>query len=160
MQVSPLPEAVSSPAAAEHDGKLYVIGGALSNEQATDKVHCYNPDTNTWTRRASMPHALSGISAVVLHEYIYVVGCLSPIVYRYCPATDKWGQMESMGSTRALCSATVCCDKIYVTGGENQPNNPIDSAECYDPVTNRWTPCYSVPYPVKLHGCVTISKRL
>ncbi len=151
---------MSSPAAAVYEGMLYVIGGALSNESATDKVHCYDPLNKTWTPRKPMPQALSGISAVVLDEYIYIVGCLSRIVYRYCPATDTWGQVASMGNTRALCSATVCCDKIYVTGGENQPNSPIDSVECYDPATNKWTLCHSLPYPVKLHGCVTVCKKL
>ena len=160
LQVSPLPIAVSSPAAAVHEGMLYVIGGALSNETATDKVYCYDPLNKTWTPKARMPNALSGISAVALGEYIYIVGCLSRIVYRYQPATDTWGQVASMSSTRALCSATVCCDKIYVSGGENSPNNPIDSVECYDPVTNRWSPCYRLPYPVKLHGCVTVCKKL
>ncbi|XP_033634823.1 kelch-like protein 24 [Asterias rubens] len=158
--VTPLPDAVSSPAAATYGGRIYVFGGALSNEIATDRVRCYDPETNEWFPRAPMPHALSGIAATVMGDKIYIVGCLSQIVHRYDPLKDSWSQVTSMRRTRALCSAAVCDDKLYVTGGEDQPNSLTDTMECFDPVTNRWAPCYGLPYPLKLHSCVTIIKRL
>ena len=139
---------------------LYVFGGALSNEVATDRVRCYNPKTNEWLTRAPMPHALSGIAARVMGDKIYIVGCLSQIVHRYDPLSDAWGQVASMRRTRALCSAAVFDDKLYVAGGEDQPNSLTDSMECFDSVYNKWTPCYGMPYPVKLHSCVTIIKQL
>ena len=160
VQVTPLPDAVSSPAAATYGGRIYVFGGALSNEIATDRVRCYDPETNEWFPRAPMPHALSGIAATVMGDKIYIVGCLSQIVHRYDPLKDSWSQVTSMRRTRALCSAAVCDDKLYVTGGEDQPNSLTDTMECFDPVTNRWAPCYGLPYPLKLHSCVTIIKRL
>ncbi|XP_022105276.1 kelch-like protein 24 [Acanthaster planci] len=159
-EVAPLSEAVSSPAAVSHDGKVYVFGGALSDEIATDKVRCYDPKFNRWLTCAPMPHALSGIAARVMGDKIYIVGCLSQTVHRYDPATDTWGQVTSMRCTRALCSAAVCDDKLYVNGGEDQPNSLTDTMEQYDPISNRWTPCYSLPYPVKLHNCVTLIKRI
>ncbi|XP_033114956.1 kelch-like protein 24 [Anneissia japonica] len=159
-QVAPLSEALSSPAVVTFQGKIYVLGGALTGESASNKVRCYEPSTNTWTEVAPLPHALSGIAAVTVNEYIYVVGCLSQIVHRYNPKTNLWSQVESMFSTRALCAATVCNDRIYVVGGESQPNTPIDNVECYDPVSDRWTQCQSLPYPIKLLGCVTVTKRV
>ncbi|XP_071964808.1 kelch-like protein 24 [Antedon mediterranea] len=159
-KVAPLTEALSSPAAVIFRGNIYVLGGALTGESASNKVRRYDPQLNSWDEVAPLPHALSGIAAVTLNDYIYVVGCLSRIVHRYDPKTNTWSQVESMYSTRALCAATVCNDKIYVVGGESQPNSPIDTVECYDPVLNRWTPCQKLPYPIKLLGCVTVTKRV
>ncbi|XP_070542952.1 kelch-like protein 24 isoform X2 [Ptychodera flava] len=158
-EVKPLLEAVSSPAIVTCCGKVYVLGGSVSNEATTDKVQCYDPRTDMWTYVVSMPHNLSCISAVVLKGLIYVVGCVSTIVHCYNPDSDSWRQIESMHHKRASCAATVCNGKLYVTGGESQPNSPIDSMECYDPTTDCWTILPSLPYPVKLQGCVTISKR-
>ncbi|XP_077988753.1 kelch-like protein 24 [Glandiceps talaboti] len=158
-EVKPLLDAVSSPAIVTCGGNVYVLGGSVSNEVATEKVQCYNPTTDTWKLVASMPHALSCISAVVLKGFIYVVGCLSTIVHCYNPDTDSWRQVECMNYKRASCAATVCNGKLYVTGGENQPNSPIDSMECYDPVSDSWTVLPKLLYPVKLQGSVTVSRK-
>nr|XP_006812423.1 PREDICTED: kelch-like protein 24-like [Saccoglossus kowalevskii] len=158
-QVKSLLEAVSSPGIVTCDGKIYVLGGVTSNDIATDKVQCYDPKTDNWTLVAPMPHCLACISVEVLRGCIYVVGCVSKIVHCYNPETDSWRQVECMNSQRASCAATVCNGKLYVTGGESQPNSPVDTMECYDPVTNVWTVLPTLPYSVKLQGCVTVSKK-
>ncbi|XP_072167277.1 kelch-like protein 24 [Diadema setosum] len=159
--LEPLPNAVSSPATIVYGNKLYVFGGALANGTPTDIVHSYDLDgSGLWEPRARMPHAFSGITAVALGTHIYIVGSVSTVVHRYDPALDAWSQAEDLTNTHALCGATVCAGKIYVTGGENKPNSPISGVEGYDPTTNRWSPCNRLPYPIRLHGCASVIKRI
>lgn len=33
----------------------YIVGGLTDNGVVTDKVESYNPTTNTWTTKASLP---------------------------------------------------------------------------------------------------------
>ena len=39
------------------DGKLFVIAGFDGSGMSTDTVEVYDPDTDTWSRRASLPSA-------------------------------------------------------------------------------------------------------
>nr|XP_054756647.1 kelch-like protein 24 [Lytechinus pictus] len=163
-ELEPIPIAVSSPSTVIFGNKLYVFGGALANGTATDLVYSYDLDDasshRSWEARNPMPHAFSGITAVVLESYVYIVGSVSTVVHRYNPVEDSWSQAENMAETHALCGATVCDGKIYVMGGENQPNSPISEVEGYDPTTNRWRPSQNLPYPIRLHGCATVIKRI
>jgi len=44
-----------SPAVTELDGRLYVAGG-YTGSQYYYTMECYNPDTNSWTTKASLIH--------------------------------------------------------------------------------------------------------
>ncbi|MEQ2197744.1 hypothetical protein XENOCAPTIV_002750, partial [Xenoophorus captivus] len=51
---------------------------------------CYDPDTNTWLLRASIPIAKRCITAVSLNNMIYVCGGLTMSIYCYDPTQDNW----------------------------------------------------------------------
>jgi hypothetical protein len=59
---------------------LYVIGGSTSNSDPyapLGKVQVYNPATNTWTTKASLPHVVAGYGnngAQVIDSLVYVPG--------------------------------------------------------------------------------------
>jgi len=38
----------------ELDGKLYVVGGYNSQNQALDSMECYDPDSNSWGSKAPL----------------------------------------------------------------------------------------------------------
>lgn len=65
---------VSSFGAASYKKKLYVIGGGPNGKLATDKTQCYDPETNNWSLKSSMPVEAKCINATSFHDHIYVVG--------------------------------------------------------------------------------------
>lgn len=74
LQAAPLLVHVSSFAATSHKKKLYVIGGGPNGKLATDKTQCYDPSTNKWSLKSSMPVEAKCINAVSFRDRIYVVG--------------------------------------------------------------------------------------
>src|SRR5712691_6086847 len=82
-------------------GKVYVVGGfQQSLPFITPAVEEYEPATDTWRQRASLPSGLhhAGIGAV--NDRIYIIGGFelslfsiwSPVtsVYEYDPVFDRW----------------------------------------------------------------------
>ena len=61
-------------ASAVHEGKLYMLGGSGPRLVATNRCDVYDPETNTWTRLADMPQALSHTNAVVDGNVIWTAG--------------------------------------------------------------------------------------
>jgi len=55
-------------------------------------VHAYNPETDTWTRKANLPIGRRNIAAAVVGDKIYVFGGHLGYVEEYDPAADKWTQ--------------------------------------------------------------------
>jgi len=80
-----------TPMLAAYKGTLYAFGGAPINKE----TYAYTP-TSGWTKKADMPTAISFGSAVVVDNYIYIVGGVDSggsalaTVQRYNPATNTW----------------------------------------------------------------------
>jgi N-acetylneuraminic acid mutarotase len=56
-------------------GKLYALGGFTST-RVTDIVEAYDPSTNTWATKASMPHPRFAFGVSVAGGALYAVdGC-------------------------------------------------------------------------------------
>jgi len=93
------------------NGMIYAIGGEHDHGNSYiqhDDLFAYNPDTNKWTRRASMPTASSHFEGNVV-EYqnkLYVFGGqidaqqLSSQVRSYDPVTNKWTRHNSLPELR------------------------------------------------------------
>jgi N-acetylneuraminic acid mutarotase len=56
------------------NGRLYVIGGYNSTSGRLDTCEEYDPSTDTWTSRTSMPAVRAGAAAGVVNGRIYVIG--------------------------------------------------------------------------------------
>ena len=98
--ITPLPS-MSAPRsnhgyATDPAGNLYAIGG-LTNAGTTASVEVFSPATQTWTARAPLPEALSGVAATSDGgNFIYALGGLTsagvPSVhaYRYSISLNRW----------------------------------------------------------------------
>src|SRR3989475_6438475 len=111
-----MPTKRGSPVAGVAGDKIYVIGGATtslgSKETAVHParphvsvatVEEYDPATNTWRQRSSMPTPRNHATAGVVNGKIYVIGgrvgggfitsgsSNADVVEEYDPATDAWG---------------------------------------------------------------------
>jgi N-acetylneuraminic acid mutarotase len=176
--LAPLPTKRGSPVAVTVGNKMYVIGGATVPPNTSEPsvlptrphitvgtVEEYDPATNTWRERRSMPTPRNHATAGVVNGKVYVIGgrvagafigvsTNVDVVEEYDPASDTWGAVRARMPTprSALASGTVG-GKIYVTGGEGQTGvymSTFRAFEMYDPAANRWTVLPNMP--VSRHG--------
>jgi len=80
----------SEVATVAHNDMIYVIGGFNSDGSISDKVEVYNPKTNKWHNKESLPIPLHHTSAVSLNNRIYVIGGYSQ------KENDKWSPQDSI----------------------------------------------------------------
>jgi N-acetylneuraminic acid mutarotase len=164
--LAPLPTKRGSPVAAVVDGKIYVIGGASVHpgsketsihparpHRAVDTNEVYDPATNTWARRSTMPTARNHAAVGVVDNKIYVIGgrlgagfitraSNTNIVEEYDPATDQWGDLKApMPTARSAVAWGTYRGRIYVAGGETRTSTmsaTFRKVEAYEPRTNTW----------------------
>jgi len=176
--LAPMPTKRGSPVAVTVGDKMYVIGGATTppntNEPsvlptrphiAVGTVEEYDPATNTWRQRTSMPTPRNHATAGAVNGKIYVIGgrigaafisvaSNTDVVEEYDPASDTWGAVRArMPSARSATASGVYNGRIYVSGGEGQTTQymmTFRALEAYDPALNRWTTLPSMP--VSRHG--------
>ncbi len=177
--LAPMPTKRGSPVAAVVGDRIYVIGGATtppgSKETAVHPtrphvsvgtVEEYDPATNSWRQRSSMPTPRNHATAGVVTAKIYVIGgrvgggfitsgsSNVDVVEEYDPAADTWGAPRAkMPSARSAMASGVLGGRIYVTGGEGQNAQMMytfRALEAYDPASNSWTILPSMP--VSRHG--------
>ncbi|MEW6232559.1 MAG: kelch repeat-containing protein, partial [Chloroflexota bacterium] len=128
-------------AAAATNGKVYVIGGQNSltaGAGALNAVEEYDPATNTWVARASMPTARHSFGVVAASNgKIYVIGGYNSsgflaTVEEYDPATDSWSASPSVSVARAWTGAAEANNgKIYLIGGWNGNNIAVtEEGQC------------------------------
>jgi len=134
--------------AAASNGKIYVIGGFYGPTYVPGTylatVEEYDPATNTWATRASMPTARDGLGVVVASNgKIYAIGGQNvtdgylAIVEEYDPATDTWATRASMPTARVgLGVAAASNGKLYAMGGWS--GSTAATVEEYDPGTDTW----------------------
>jgi N-acetylneuraminic acid mutarotase len=175
--LAPLPTKRGSPVAVAVNDKIYVIGGAVPGpgqsavhparpHTSVGTVEEYDPKTNTWRSRASMPtprnHAVGG--AINGKVYVasgrvgaaFISGGSSNVgvIEAYDPASDSWSQgLARMAQARSAAAGAAYNGRLYITGGEYQDPGTMAtyrSLEAYDPATNTWQTL--PPMPVSRHG--------
>ncbi len=113
--------------AAASNGKIYAIGGCGDPEgyNPIATVEEYDPATNTWATRASMPTARSRLGVVAASNgKIYAIGGLGTAsilfstVEEYDPITDTWITRPNMRMERLAFGVTATSNgTIYIIGG-------------------------------------------
>ncbi len=111
-------------------GKLYVFGGRIRNADGSTTngtlatVEAYDPATNTWTGRASMPTGrrtsivgtLNGHAQVMGGEIMSNGGAFGANE-EYDPVTNTWRTLPSLPTPRHGAASGTINGVIYVVGG-------------------------------------------
>jgi N-acetylneuraminic acid mutarotase len=186
--LAPIPTARGGGVAVALNGRVYVIGGAgpMPNassptirprqpQRSLGTVEEYDPGTNTWRTRSSMPTPCNHMGGEAVNGKIYVIGGrLSGafiigfpgninLVQVYDPATDSWLTKSPMPTARSGLNTASLNGIIYAAGGEVQDNNYLAAFrafEAYDPASDTW---WQLP-PMLLprHECImaTLGNRI
>eukprot|EP01079_Euglenida_sp_SAG-EU17-18_P003378 gene3378-642_t len=114
------------------EGRLYAIGGFGPNYELDDTgsiVEEFDPATNQWTTKASMPTSRGGLTVASLGAWIYVVGgwtketasatgYFTAAVERYLPSSNQWEQVTSIPVANAGGGLAQLNGHLYSFGGQ------------------------------------------
>ena len=139
----PMPTPRAGFAITVYQNKIYCIGGAIGFSNSTGKIftrahEVYDPATDTWETKASMPTARWQMQANVVDGKIYVID-FSGTNHVYDPATDSWTTKAPIPTGASGYASAVFDNKIYVVGGFS--DGPIffsNLNQIYDPETDTW----------------------
>ena len=162
---------------AEAGGKVFAAGGygmAGGYPPELARLEAYDPATDTWTLRASMPTARYGVAAATINGLVYVVGgfqeeslLMLGTLEVYDPVTDTWTTKAPMPTPRRMLAVSVVNGILYAIGGAacvdaNYPcaTNSVSTVEAYDPATDTWTTKASMPTPRQSLGAATVNGRI
>lgn len=151
-----LPSARRRSAVAAANGLLYAIGGLNSAGTALRSVVAFNPSTNAWSTKASIPAARQGFNAAArIGSTIYVAGgkdaagALTRTLYAYNSSSNTWSAKATMPVASACGGSAVISGKLYVFSGCTRSSTGAQIAarllHRYDPSTNLWTTLRSAP---------------
>ena len=130
------------------NGKIYIFGGNSDSLSANTLItmEAYDPDKETWEKKADLPTAVTAMGTCVYGGKIYVFGGTkgrvdswfgTSTVYVYDPLTDNWTQKADMPTARRNLSVSVLNGKIYAIGGGYNLNEDVLGAlgtvEEYEP---------------------------
>ena len=131
------------------DGKIYLIGGGTNG--TINQV--YDPTTDLWTTKASVPTAVSSYASAVIGNKIYIF--TSNLTQIYNAENDSWSLGAPAPSPVILATAGATTgmfapERIYVFGVDAQlPFWQLTTqgyiTQSYDPQTDSWTACASMP---------------
>lgn len=131
------------------DGKVYVVGGIDGSRQAVATVEAYDPSTDRWTQRASLPDPMHHVNLAAVGGKLYVVGALSGASFDatgatlvYDPGADAWSPLTSMpsGTERGASGVAVLDDGRIVVAGGLRGGDSVTEASLFDPGTDAWSP--------------------
>ena len=129
------------------DGKFYLVGGQL-DQPCPPNADCiapskllrdgasYDPATDTWTRIADAPVAISQGRPVVVGARLYFqLGYGADAkVYAYQPATDSWTRIAVPNGQGTLVAAE---DQLVSISFSDEESSGYD--ELYDAASDRWS---------------------
>jgi N-acetylneuraminic acid mutarotase len=162
---APMPTARSGFAVAVYQGKIYAIGGTVgtgANVRFTGTNEVYDPATDKWETKLSMPTPRADLGANVVNGTIYLMGGKEywgdgPLYHEldvnevYDPAANSWTSDVRMPVPAFGFSSAVVDGKIYLFGGARQLlegfNNltSVSSTQVYDPANYTWSSKAALP---------------
>jgi N-acetylneuraminic acid mutarotase len=131
------------------NGKIYLIGG--NSNGTLNQV--YDPVNDTWLTKASIPTAVSSYASAVVDNKIYVI--TSNLNQIYDAENDSWSlgapaPLPAILGTAGATTSVKAPKRVYVFGADAdlpfwQLTTRNFTAQSYDPKTNSWTVCASIP---------------
>jgi N-acetylneuraminic acid mutarotase len=164
---APMPTPRAQLAANVVNGKIYLIGGLanpFSSPNVSGLTEVYDPATNTWTTKASIPTPVFSYASAVVGDKIYVIS--ENLNQIYDSVTDKWtlGKPLPTPVTDAAAGATIgvwAPKRIYVTGGRTDYSlDGTNINQVYDPESDTWSTGAPMPTARFNHAIAVVRDML
>ncbi|WP_165220104.1 kelch repeat-containing protein [Aquisphaera insulae] len=159
-QLAGMPEARGFVTPVSVGGLIYEIGGVNGLGQSPQTVFAYNPATNSWAAKASLPGSDQAMFEVAGPDGKIYALAWDPIdAYKrmdiYDPATDTWTSTGSLALTPDRFSMTTGPDGlIYIVGG-SVSGVATTAVYTFDPDSGSLATAPSLPSPRLVVGVVT-----
>jgi N-acetylneuraminic acid mutarotase len=130
---------------------IYVLGGNQAGATVSAANEAYNPATNVWQTKASLPAAIAhqGITGCSDGTDVYLF--YDGLTYRYNVAANSYTQLANMpNNVLSWGSCSYVNGKIYLLGGYKNGGQPY--TQIYDKATNTWTT--GAPMPFGTYGSI------
>ncbi len=129
------------------NGVLYIAGGYNGSHQFT--VDAYNPATNTWSAKTSLPGYHTSAASGVINGILYLAGGTNNSTFintvrAFDPVANTWTAKTSTLSLRSQAAGGVLNGLLYVAGGYNSGGS-LGTLEAYDPAGNTWSTKAAMP---------------
>jgi N-acetylneuraminic acid mutarotase len=148
------------------DGRLYALGGLTGFPQpAVARVYSYNPTTDVWEQKASLPRARGAMGVAVVSDKIYAVGGLREgaavaDLTVYDTVTNTWTAKEPMSTKRHHLVAEAVDGKVYALGGRTATGRYVGTNTAYNPATDNWTAREPMPTARSGLGSAVLNGKL
>ncbi len=164
------------------NGIVYVIGGSQRyntsetgfSYMSINSTEAYDPATDTWVEKVSMPTSRDGLGVAVFKGKIYCLGgrnvskdySISINVNEvYDTKTDSWETKTPMPTARSGLQASEVDGKIYLIGGwvESESSSIAEKSaevEIYDPVTDTWATGSPIPTTVAGYASAVLDGKI
>src|SRR5690242_13330215 len=144
--------------AAVLDNRIWLAGGLLGPDQATNKTQYYDPTLRTWGTGPSLPFLVHHATLVNYRGQLWLIGGFLPVghnleasasdhVLILDPAKNQWVEGPPLHHARAASAAAVVGDQIVVvggrTGGKTETN--VKTTEIYN--GKSWHDSTDIPVP-------------
>lgn len=120
-----------------YKGNIYTFGGGPESKSSTvyNRTEMYDPSTNEWYEKASIPVNRARSEIVLLDNKAYIVGGTNngDALVAYDFESNTWEKKASMSYATYALQMEVINGEIYTVGGLNS-----SSLEVYNPKSDHW----------------------
>ena len=155
---NPMPTPRGNFAIAVFQNKIYTFGGATRSggtTELTTVTEVYDPATDAWETKTSMPTLKGYFSANVVNNKIYLVSGLTQSTPNaslylsqenlvYDPITDSWATKKPIPTATHSYVSAVVDNRIYVIAGSSG-----NLTQIYNPATDTWSNGESIPTAIQ-----------
>jgi len=137
-----MPESSSGMAAVSYEGRIFVIGGTRGGT-VSGAVSAYNSTGDSWSENAAKPTSVTGSSAVLIGEKIYMPGgqgqdgIPTTTLEIYDPRTDHWETAAPMPKALSRFALAALEGTLFVFGGWDGADFS-DAVYQYDAAEDIW----------------------
>lgn len=137
----------------------YVFGGFDGTNFLND-LWKYDPITNSWTEKSSLPSVgRSGSACFVINDTAYIVGGRTATnvamneIWAYSIINDNWVQKNNLTfGNRWRSSAIELNGTGYLLFGKDELDDFHNEYYAYDPLLDNWSPLAAFPSPGRSHA--------
>jgi N-acetylneuraminic acid mutarotase len=149
------------------DGRVLIVGGKERPYGSVPSTEIFDPTNNSWSSAGNtLKPRGEGHTAILLNngQVLITGGTEDGSSELYDPDENKWLYADNMMEPRKWASATLLPDgKVIIVGGDDSSRSgskELDSAEIYNPSTNKWSLVNNMNHAHSGHSATMINNKL